>query len=118
MLCALGLFALGVGYFLLVHFTPFSVPCMFHEITGLLCPGCGITRFCVCLVLGDFAGAWAAHPALFFLGPPLLFCLLLHAICYVKTGVMASSKALTRFEFLLACAFLLFGIWRNIPSLL
>ncbi len=118
MLCALGIFALGVGYFLLVTCTPFAIPCPFHRLTGLWCPGCGITRFCVHLVQLDFAGAWAAHPAMFFLGPPLLVCLGVHVVSYIKAGVMAGGKALTRFELVLACAFLLFGIARNIPGLL
>ncbi len=36
---------LGVVYLGIVLFTPFGIPCMFHVITGLSCPGCGISRF-------------------------------------------------------------------------
>jgi hypothetical protein len=36
--------------------------CLFHRLTGLDCPGCGMTRAFVCLLRGDLHGAWQMHP--------------------------------------------------------
>jgi hypothetical protein len=39
--------------------------CPFHELTGLPCPGCGLTRSFVCLAHGHLAESLRYHP----LGP-------------------------------------------------
>jgi hypothetical protein len=39
-----------------------GIPCLLDALLGRECPGCGLTRAGVCLVQGDFAGAWAANP--------------------------------------------------------
>lgn len=36
--------------------------CVFHRITGLDCPGCGMTRAFLRLLHGDWRGAWAFNP--------------------------------------------------------
>ena len=36
----------------------FRVPCLFCQITGWRCPGCGITRFCLDLLHGQFSPAY------------------------------------------------------------
>ncbi len=46
--------------------------CAFHNLTGLPCPGCGLTRSWVSMAHGHFAEAWMWHP----LGP-LMFALAL-----------------------------------------
>ena len=45
------------------------VPCLFHLITDISCPGCGITRACVSLAQGKFVAAWGYHPFVFFVVP-------------------------------------------------
>lgn len=48
---------LGIVYYFVVVYTPFSIPCMFRKITGLACPGCGITALCVKLIRLDVISA-------------------------------------------------------------
>ena len=45
------------------------IPCLFHLITDISCPGCGMTRACVSLVQGKFTAAWGYHPFAFFVVP-------------------------------------------------
>ena len=49
--------------------------CPFRLMTGLPCPGCGLTRSWIALVHGDISGSLAAHPfggAFMFLGVALI----------------------------------------------
>lgn len=41
------LLGLGVLYYLLILFTPLRIPCVFYQVTGLACPGCGVSRLCL-----------------------------------------------------------------------
>ena len=50
-------------------------PCAFHAITGLHCPGCGLTRMLHALVHGDVARAWSMNP-LAMIALPLLAAML------------------------------------------
>ncbi len=52
------LLVLGFGAWMNWHLWP----CVFAEITGLPCPGCGLTRATVALVHGDWRTSWAYHP--------------------------------------------------------
>lgn len=38
------------------------VPCPFRLVTGMPCPGCGMTRSVIALARGDLPGAWHFHP--------------------------------------------------------
>ena len=51
----------------------FLTGCPIHRLTGLPCPGCGMSRALFCLVRLDFAGAWYYHPLAFFLPPAALW---------------------------------------------
>ena len=38
------------------------LPCLFHEVTDVPCPGCGMTRACLSITHGQFTDAWHYHP--------------------------------------------------------
>ena len=48
------------------------IPCVFHLVTGLKCPGCGITHMLIDLLHFDLRGAYMENPFLFFVLPVLL----------------------------------------------
>ena len=50
-------FLLGLAYYIVTQLTPLRIPCLFQKITGLACPGCGISHFCIRLLHLDFLGA-------------------------------------------------------------
>lgn len=58
----------------------FGPPCLFRSVTGLCCPGCGLTRACIALLHGDWYAAWRYN----YLLP---FAVLLTAAEYVRLWV-------------------------------
>jgi hypothetical protein len=42
--------------------------CVFHELTGIACPGCGATRCVRNVIRGDFAAAFLMNPLIFTAG--------------------------------------------------
>lgn len=38
------------------------VPCVFHTVTDVPCPGCGMTRACLSITHGHIIDAWGYHP--------------------------------------------------------
>ena len=71
--------------------SPFPA-CVFHQVTGLYCPGCGGTRAMHALVHFDLPGALAMN-ALPFVAAPLLGLLALR----VATTLPAFAERMTRF---------------------
>jgi hypothetical protein len=69
----------------------FSLPvpetCSFLDLTGLPCPGCGLTRSVVAAVRGDMAASWGFHR----LGALTLFYILLQAA--YRLGVLIIPRA-------------------------
>lgn len=43
------------------------IPCLFHSITNIPCPGCGMTRACVSITQGNFLQAYMFNPLAFLL---------------------------------------------------
>jgi len=46
-----------------------GIPCPIKLLTGLSCPGCGLTRAWLCALQGDLAGALAYHPLFWVVAP-------------------------------------------------
>lgn len=43
------------------------IPCLFHSITNIPCPGCGMTRACLSITHGNFMQAYMLNPFAFLL---------------------------------------------------
>jgi len=112
-----GMFA-GAGY--LFAFDPTEAPmpkCVFHELTGLHCPGCGTTRALHALLHGHVIAALGFNP-LFVLALPVM------AVAVIRQGVMLLAGVQTRplgsglsgsTIRLIAIVIVGFGVVRNFP---
>lgn len=52
------LFGCLFGYYFFHRYYHFSIPCLFYKVTGLQCPGCGITRCLFSLIEGNVVKAF------------------------------------------------------------
>lgn len=112
-LCITGvLAAILSGYYLLVSMTPIVIPCVFHEITGLLCPGCGVTRMLLAISRGEFVEAFGYNPALFVLLPVLAADLFWYTYLYIRYG-RVKSRIHSAVMWTAIVILLVFGVWRN-----
>ena len=94
-----------------------SLPCMFRELTGLYCPGCGSGRSVAAILRGDWGEAFRYNPMLFLLGFPSMG-VLIHEYIRVVFAV-PGMKPLVPPQWLLRSAvavLTVFWILRNIPQ--
>ena len=112
-LCA-ALLAGGCAYALFVQFTDWGIPCLFHTLTGLQCPGCGVSRMLLSLLQLDFAAAWHYHPLLLCLLPAGLFLGAQAAVSYVRLGCVPQRRWRTVCIWSMIVLLLIFGIIRNL----
>jgi len=78
--------------------------CMFHQLTGLYCPGCGATRALSAILHGDIKASLHNNALLF----PLLALI---AFMIIKPGISLKRPV----AFVIIAVVLLFTILRNIP---
>lgn len=114
LLRAAALAALGGAYALWIAVTGRGLFCPFWRITGLLCPGCGVTRMCLALLRLDLAGAWRANAALLLALPVLAALAIRLAVDYVRTGRRLPTRGEERILWGLLVYFLAWGVLRNL----
>ena len=56
-------------YYIIFKNFGIAIPCIFHKITGLYCPGCGITRMLISLLHGNIEEAFMYNQLLFIMLP-------------------------------------------------
>lgn len=110
----IGGIAVAVGILYYITFSVIGVfpPCLFNKISGLLCPGCGLTRMCLYMIKLDFKSAyeanrcvfvfmwiWAAYGITVFIGKP---------------KILRNKRIINTIVYVTVIAFLIWGILRNI----
>lgn len=105
--------AIGAVYALVMELTDFRIPCAFHLVTGLSCPGCGVSRFCMGIIHLDFSAAARANVALAVLVPIWLAALIIRAL-WNPAWLRAGSRARSILLWGSVAGLVLFGIVRNI----
>lgn len=115
---ALGVLATGI--WLLRTFDPGAAgslfpSCLFHDLTGWYCPGCGITRALHALVHFDLVRAFAMN-AVLVLSLPLLAVMTLQGVA--RRALLPAAVSRVAFNGRAWIGVLLvFGIARNLPGL-
>lgn len=118
-LAGAGIFAGLAGAFVVGYFNPTSAgffpACPFHALTGLLCPGCGLTRGFHALFQGDVLTAFHFNAML-----PIYFFFFVYLFVWLALILLGGRGFILRlfspvviYAFLIAS--LIFGVWRNLP---
>ncbi len=101
-------------------FSVFPV-CLFHQTTGLLCPGCGSLRAMHQLLHGHLLLAFRFNPLLLVLLPLAGWYAAVYAsknLCHLSFGEASAPErpARTLWILLFLVVALAFAVWRNLPG--
>lgn len=108
----------GLLYGIFVSYTGLAIPCLFRKVTGLLCPGCGVTGMCVALLHLNWKGAFFCHPVLFVLLLPLTAVFICGAAGYVQNGRFRFARWQNLILYVSVAALVIFGVVRNLVRFL
>ena len=105
-------FAILLAYYVFTRLTGLYIPCPFHALTGLYCPGCGVSHFCSDMLRLNFASAVRQNMAIAALLPVWVITAALRMLFPDKVG--------KKFENIVCIAsvvaLIAFGIMRNLPG--
>lgn len=107
------IFGAGVLYAFLILHTPFRIPCLFREVTGLQCPGCGTSRMALALMRLDIPAAFGYNPVAFF-SFPAWFLISIGAFVG-RPKALRNSKNLLRILYINIAVYMIFAVLRNLP---
>ena len=100
-------------YFILSELLDVGIPCLFYEITGYYCPGCGITRLLFSLLKLDFYQAFRYNPLIFIL---IIITGIYWLVKFILKKFINISIAIPNYVYyILLIIVIIFGILRNIP---
>ncbi len=105
--------AVLLGYYIFTQLTGLYIPCVFREITGLKCPGCGVSHMLVKMSRLDFSGAFEENQLLFFMLPALC-ALLAVKIIFLPRWLSGSSRVFSAIMWCCIAAALVFAVARNL----
>lgn len=94
--------------------TGYGIPCLFYTVTGLSCPGCGISRMFINIYKMRWQDAFMSNPAVFVLLLPACIYILRRIVIYVKTGTYRENVVTKGFLILSLIILVVFGVVRNL----
>jgi hypothetical protein len=86
--------------------------CPFHAITGLQCPGCGLTRAFCAISHGQFALAWGLNPFSYF-----FYTLALMGAAHPSFANLLPEKATIAITLIITASLVAFGVFRIVAGL-
>lgn len=105
-------FIIGTIYLVWLLATGIYIPCFYFITTGLLCPGCGISRMFVSLAKLDIAKAFSYNPVAFII---LILWNLIALLCFIgRPRFVQKSKFLYTSLWTTIAILLIWGFARNI----
>lgn len=111
-LISITLLILLITYLYLGNKFHIYIDCPIKKITGLYCPGCGITRMLLSILQLDVYQAFRYNPLLFICLPFLVF-FIIESIISKKEPLY--NKIPTKIWVMIIIMFIIYGILRNIP---
>ncbi len=103
----------GLFYAMIVRKIGFGIPCPFYRLTGLKCPGCGVSRMCLALLRGDVRRAFRQNRAALILLPAGMYVAAAWCRGYIRDGSRVLHGAPKAVAWIMAVVLVLFGIARN-----
>lgn len=88
--------------------------CVFHEVTGLHCPGCGITRMINSMLKLDFYQAFRYNPFMFVLFPFIIIYGIIKLCELMFDKNILNKKIESIILIIVLILLIIFGILRNI----
>lgn len=111
LLCILLLFLL-IAYLYLGDRFHFHINCPIKELTGLYCPGCGITRMLTSILQLDFYQAFRYNPLIFISLPVFIFFIIEYIITKKEP---LYNRIPTKIWIAIIIIFIIYGLLRNFP---
>lgn len=105
----------GLGYAFFSSIFQWGIPCPIHAITGLYCPGCGVSRMCMALLHLDFLEAASWNIGIMVILPIGIMVFFCQAVRYVKTGDARLRRWQDILIWVMIAWLLLFTVLRNLP---
>lgn len=111
--CALKILLAGILYYVFISVTGKTIPCLFRSITGLKCPGCGITTLCRYLIKFRVVDAVKCN-----IGLTLLFPFICHVIARETYNFVNCKQSVKNYEAVaIIIMLLIWGVIRNIVGI-
>ncbi len=113
----ISMFVILIGYYFLNKNYHFTIPCFFHELTGLYCPGCGITRLIFSLLEGNISDAYNYNRLVFILLPFIFVYSIYNVYLYIYNKEDKLMCIIPNYViYMLLFVVVVFGVLRNISA--